>query len=621
MTSAAIRKKYIEFFTKRGHTEIPSASLVPQDDPTTLFTSSGMQPLISYLLGRVHPKGKRLVNSQKSFRAQDIDLVGDNRHTTFFEMLGNWSLGDYFKKEQLPWIFQFLTEELGLEPKRLFVSVFRGDSEVSKDTESIDIWKEIFHDAGIPAEVGKRIFLYPADKNWWSRAGEPKNMPPGEPGGPDSEVFFDFGTQLKLHEKSPWKNKKCHPNCECGRYLEIANSVFMQYVKVQDGKLTELTQKNVDFGGGLERMAAAVNGDPDIFTTDLFADIIKTIEDVSQRAYSESSSRPAMQVIADHMKAATFLIADGVVPANKDRGYILRRLLRRSTVKMYGLGLSSIPIRGFQEICDCVIRTYKGTYFDDHTAVRDIRDVVELELSKFAATIAVGMKKVLLLPSIDGKIAFDLYQSYGFPYEITEELAAQKGMHINREDFVREYEKHQELSRSASSGKFRGGLADHSEETTKLHTATHLLHQALRTILGTQITQKGSNITAERLRFDFSYPTKLTQQEIRAVENLVNEKIDENLPVSYTLMDKDEALRSGALAFFGERYADRVKVYSVGNFSKEICGGPHVAFTGTLGHFTIMKEESAGSGVRRIYAVVDSQKNSDHGPESSSEEG
>ncbi len=607
MKADIVRRKYIEFYKKRDHAEIPSASLVPQDDPTTLFTSSGMQPLISYLLGRVHPKGKRLVNSQKSFRAQDIDEVGDNRHTTFFEMLGNWSLGDYFKTEQLPWIFQFLTEELGLEPKRLYVSVFQGSAAVAKDTESIEIWKEIFSGIGIDANVGERIFLYPADKNWWSRAGEPDAMPTGEPGGPDSEVFFDFGESLELHEKSPWKSKKCHPNCECGRYLEIANSVFMQYVKTKEGTLVALSQKNVDFGGGLERMAAAANGDPDVFTTDLFTDIIKTIEDISEKTYTQQSSRPAMQVIADHLKAATFLIADGVVPANKDRGYVLRRLLRRSAVKMHGLGMSSIPIQGFQEICDRVIRTYEGTYFDENTVVGGIRDVVELELSNFAATIAVGMKKVQSLPSIDGKIAFGLYQSYGFPYEITEELAAQKGIHVRREDFVREYEKHRELSRSASSGMFRGGLADHSEETTKLHTATHLLHQALRTVLGGQVAQSGSNITAERLRFDFSYPVKLSAQELERVEALVNEKISENLPVTSQVLDKEEALRSGALAFFGERYADRVKVYTIGKFSKEICGGPHVAFTGTLGHFTIMKEESAGSGVRRIYAVVSSK--------------
>ena len=600
MKSADVRTKYLEYFKKQQHVILPSARLVPENDATTLFTSSGMQPLVPYLLGQPHPNGKLLVNSQKCIRAQDIEEVGDNRHTTFFEMLGNWSLGSYFKEEQLTWIFTFLTEQLGLEPGKLFVTVFEGNASVPKDTESIAIWQSLFSRVGITAKVGERIVAYPAKKNWWSRSGEPEKMPPGEPGGPDSEVFYDFGSP---HNSS--FGKECHPNCDCGRFMEIANSVFMQYKKEADGTLKELSQKNVDFGGGLERQVAATQNNPDVFATDLFTGIIGTIEEIVGKSYGEDTNKAAMRIIADHLKASTFLIVDGVVPSNKDRGYVLRRLLRRAAIKMHALRGGLTPIPSFQEICMSVLRTYEGVYFSVREEKETVNKVIDDELSRFALSLDKGLREVKKIEAIDGKKAFDLYQTYGFPVEITAELFAQKGQQIDLHQFRDEFNKHRETSRTASAGMFKGGLADHSEETTKLHTATHLLHQALHTVLGNHVAQKGSNITGERLRFDFSHGTKITTEELQAITDLVNQEIQEDLPVSYTIMSKDEALKSGALAFFGERYAEKVKVYSMGNFSKEICGGPHVERTGTLGKFRIIKEESAGAGVRRIYAVLE----------------
>lgn len=582
MKSADVRRKYIEFFKKRGHVEIPSAPLVPENDPTTLFTSSGMQPLIPYLLGQSHPSGNRLVDVQRSFRAGDIEEVGDNRHTTFFEMLGNWSLGDYFKKEQLSWIFEFLTKELQLDPKRLYVTVFKGNEFVPKDTESIDLWKEIFMQVGVDAKEGEKIFAYPANKNWWSRSGEPKKMPAGEPGGPDSEVFFDFGKPI--HEG-------CHPNCECGRFMEIANSVFMQYQKQEDGTLKELSQKNVDFGGGLERMVAATNDDPDVFNTDLFVRAKKVLEEVNLAGDTKN-----IRIILDHVRAAMFIIDSGIEPSNKERGYILRRLIRRAAVhsKIANIDLDVhlvLVLKEFGEV-------YSGVYPSILKNRGQIHEVISNELQKFDKTLEKGMKMI-------GKASsFDLFQTYGFPPEIIEELMKRDGLVFDKEEFEQEFKKHQELSRTASRGMFKGGLADHSEETKKLHTAMHLLHEALHLVLGDHVQQKGSNITQERLRFDFSHPAKLTSEEIKKVEDLVNEKIGENLPVSFEILEKDEALKSGARAFFGERYGDKVKVYTIGNFSKEICGGPHVEQTGILGQFKIIKEESAGAGIRRMYATL-----------------
>lgn len=611
MESSEVRRKYLDFFKAppRNHVEIPSAPLIPENDPTTLFTSSGMQPLVPYLLGQPHPAGKRLVNSQKSFRAQDIDEVGDTSHTTFFEMLGNWSLGDYFKKEQLPWIWEFLTEELGLSKEKLFISIFEGTKDVPRDEESARIWKSL----GVTED---RMFYYGVEKNWWSRSGEPDFMPPGELGGPDSEVFFDFGQELGLHENSLFKSKKCHPNCQCGRFLEIANSVFMQYQKQKDGSLAELTQKSVDFGGGLERLTAAVNEDIDIFKTDLFVSIIKTIETTTGNSY-KSFPEP-MRIIADHLRAATFIMNEGVIPSKEKQGYVLRRLIRSAYDQIPGkfdpandtTTITSSEKRNvFESVIKEIIERYKNEYGYEHLLEKqtEIMNLINTELDSYQRTISTTTTTLPPSRTISGKEAFKLHSTHGLS---PKQLRA-SGYEFNQEEYDREFKKHQELSRTASAGMFKGGLADQNEETTRLHTATHLLHQALRTVLGNHVSQKGSNITAERLRFDFSHPTKLSDDQKQKVEDLVNEKIQENLPVSFTIMDKNEAFRSGALAYFGERYGDKVKVYSIGPmtgsgspFSREICGGPHVRFTAELGRFTITKEESAGSGIRRIYATI-----------------
>ncbi|MDP3758258.1 MAG: alanine--tRNA ligase, partial [Candidatus Daviesbacteria bacterium] len=584
--------KYIKFFVDRGHKEIAPARLVPENDPSTLFTSSGMQPLVPYLLGQVHPAGKRLVNSQPCFRAEDIEEVGDNRHTTFFEMLGNWSLGDYFKKEQLPWIWEFLTKELELPKEKLYVSVFEGNNDVPKDTESYEIWKSL----GMPED---HIFFYGVNHNWWSRSGSPDKMPAGEIGGPASEVFFEF-TQVEHDNKY---GDKCYPNCNCGRFLEIGNSVFIQYLKRSDGKLKELTENNVDFGGGLERLTAAVKDEPDIFQTDLYLSVIQVIEQITDKGYE--GGKAEMQVIADHMKAATFLIVDGVIPSNKLQGYVLRRLLRRAVVKMRHLN-KEIKLSELSKLIKTVLTIYEK---EDNGSVEK---VVNEEMDRFSKTLDHGLKEIGKLETIDGKKAFDLYQTFGFPYEVTEELFRQKGQYIDREQFKAEFEKHRELSRTASSGMFKGGLADHSEIVTKYHTATHLLHQALRNVLGPEVFQKGSNITSERMRFDFSYERKLTDGEIKQVEDLVNEKIKEDLVVTKEVMEKEKALQNGALGFFTEKYGDKVTVYTIGSpstssgspFSREVCGGPHVEHTGLIGKIKITKEEAVSAGIRRIRAQI-----------------
>lgn len=623
MTTNDIRTKFIAFYTARGHKEIPSAPLVPENDPTTLFTSSGMQPLIPYLLGANHPLGTRLVDSQKSFRAQDIEEVGDNRHTTFFEMLGNWSLGDYFKKEQLPWIFEFLTKELSLDPKRLYVSVFAGNDQVPKDEESIGIWKEIFKGVGIDAKVGdhassagSRIFTYDARKNWWSRSGEPEKMPVGEPGGPDSEVFFDFGEQLGLHEKSEWKNEACHPNCDCGRFMEIANSVFMQYKKApsakdlkgqgRTGKLIELQQKNVDFGGGLERLAAAVNDDPDVFTIDVFKPLIDVLVKVSSQKYGSTPEiTRTMRVISDHMRAAVMLMADGVTPSNKGQGYVLRRLIRRGLLYGRNLGLTK-DLSYIQKLVTPIVLLYEDAYPEVRAHAKNIEDGLVEESLRFSKTLDKGLLELEKIPILDGKIAFTVYETYGFPWELTEEIARGRGQRVDRTQFEEEFDKHKDLSRTAAAGMFKGGLADQSEQTTKLHTAHHLFLAALQLLIDPTIKQRGSNITAERLRIDFNFARKLTDGELRKIEVLVNDKIKENLTVHRVEMPRKEAETIGAQMEFGHKYPDRVSVYFVGPqdqyFSAEFCGGPHVSFTGSLGNFTIIKEESAGAGIRRVYA-------------------
>ena len=603
MTSSEIRKKFLEFFERRGHKIIPPAPLVCESDPTTLFTSSGMQPLVPYLLGEPHPSGsKRLVDSQPSLRLEDIAEVGDNRHTTFFEMLGNWSLGDYFKAEQLPWVFEFLTKELGLAKEKLWVTVFEGDKTtgVPRDEETFIIWKSL----GIPEE---KIVFYGVKKNWWSRSGEPSLMPAGEIGGPDSEIFYEF-TEVEHDEKY---GKLCHPNCDCGRFLEIGNSVFIQYQKQADGSLKELSQKNVDFGGGLERLAAASANTPDIFKTDLFLPIIKKIEIISGKIYRENASdTKAMRIIADHLKAATMIANSGVFPSNKTQGYILRRLLRRAllSIRKIGLRIEDFP---FKEIVEEIAMIYKDIAPELTQNNGQITEMFSEEASRFEKALNQGIKELEKSAQIGAKTAFYIFESFGLPYEIIEEIANEKGQKINKEDFEEELRKHQKLSKGATEHVFRGGLIDQSYQVTKYHTATHLLHQALRQVLGEKVRQEGSNITAERLRFDFSHNAKLTLEQIKQIEEIVNKKIKENLSVLCEITDKEEAFKSGALGFFRAKYGDKVKVYTISSgqkkgdvFSKEICGGPHVNSTGELGVFKIIKADGATKGIRRVKAVL-----------------
>lgn len=620
MTPDELRDKFISYYQQKAHTVIPSAGLVPENDPTTLFTGSGMQPLIPYLLGEKHPGGTRLVNSQKCFRSQDIEEVGDDRHTTFFEMLGNWSLGDYFKNEQLEWFFTFLVEEISVDPKKLYVSVFRGNDElgVEKDTESVEIWKELFSRYQIDAKVidfaevegmkDGRIFYYPESKNWWSRSGVPADMPAGEPGGPDSEVFYDFGPELGLHENSKFADQVCHVNCDCGRFLEIGNSVFMQYIKNPDGTFSELSQKNVDFGGGLERILAvsSESPSPDVFTTELFSPICKSLESRAIGKYGESKQiNRSYQVIADHLKAAVMLAAAGVLPGNKAQEYFSRRLVRRAIrfAKMIGIKEAFVA-----DIVPIVADIYKKPYPEILAQSEKIALELAKEESKFERTLDKGLREIEKYPKLTGEIAFKLYESYGFPFELTQEIAEEKGQSISHDDFQKAKSAHAEASRSASAGVFKGGLQDASEKTTQYHTATHLLHAALRQVLGKEAEQRGSHITSERLRFDFTFPTALSEDQISAVENLVNQWISEDLPMHKTQQSKQEALSDGALAFFREKYPDVVSVYTVGRdpkndwVSKELCGGPHVERTGLIGKIEIFKEKSASAGVRRIYA-------------------
>ncbi|NTU74162.1 alanine--tRNA ligase, partial [Candidatus Roizmanbacteria bacterium] len=589
------------------HKEVPAAPLVPMSgDATTLFTSSGMQPLVPYLLGERHPLGTKLFDIQPCLRTQDIEDVGDNRHSTFFEMAGNWSLGEYFKKEQLGWFFTFLTNKengLGLDPRRLYVTVFEGNDQVPADEESIQVWKELFKKQGVEAEVGKRIVKYSVEKNWWSRSGTPDKMPAGEPGGPDSEVFYQFDV-----EHDPRYGKHCHPNCDCGRFMEIGNSVFMQFKKAGDNRFEELPQKNVDFGGGLERLITAVNNNPDVFTSDLYSEIIRTIEDNLNIRYSDDSQKPRIRVIADHIKAAVFLMVNGIRPSNKMQGYILRRLLRRAAVKAFQVKGVLPSVEVFTAIARSVLETYEDIYFNVDKDFQIIAPIIEEEISRFGKSLDAGIKELHKLAEVNGKAAFDLYQSHGFPLEITEELAREHGHTIDRSDFIKEFEHHKDLSRSSSASSFKGGLGDISGQTVKFHTATHLLHQALFDILGSEVRQEGSNITSERLRFDFYSSHKPTPEELEQVEKIVNEKITQALPMQFVMLPKDEAIKSGAKSFFREKYPDTVKVYFVGNnladaYSKEFCGGPHVENTKEIGHFHIKKMEKIGSNLYRIYGI------------------
>ncbi len=595
-----LRKTFSQFWQQNNHQEVPPIPLVPQNDPTTLFTGSGMQQLVPYLLGESHPLGKRLYNIQPCFRSQDILEIGDNRHTTFFEMMGNWSFGDYFKKEQLAWFWQFLTEKLGFEKERLYVTIFAGDkkNQLTADDESKKIWLDL----GITSD---HIFSYGPEKNWWSRAGVPDNMPEGEPGGPDSEVFYDFGKDLKLHENSPFKDQPCHPNCDCGRFMEIGNSVFMQYKKTKNG-FEDLPARNVDFGGGLERILAALNNNPDVFTTDVYWPIIKNIEIAVGRKYENEEDKRKMRVIADHLKGAVFLIKTGVYPSNKERGYYLRRLLRRITVKTYQLKGKTVEAKDLFLAVEAILQIYDKIYFEN-IDFDEIKDVIKDEINRFNKTLNKGLMILSKIDSPDGKQVFDLYQSYGFPKELTEELLREKGLTFDQKQFDSEFEKHRQLSRTASAGMFKGGLADHSEQTLRYHTATHLLHQALFDVLGSSVRQEGSHITGERLRFDFYCANKPTEADLKRVGAIINEKIKEGLDVNFVFLPKEQAYKIGAKSFFREKYPDIVKVYYIGQsleraYSKEFCGGPHVKNTAEIGKIEIFKFEKIGANIYRIYA-------------------
>lgn len=599
MSAREIIDIYISFFEKRGHNRILNSPLVPENDPTTLFTSSGMQPLISYLLGEPHPSGNRLVDVQNCFRAVDIEEVGDNRHTTFFRMLGNWSLGDYFKSEEIPWLWEFLTKELRLPKEKLYVAIFAGDEHVEYDSESEQIWRKIFEQE----KMEPKIYKGDVTKNWWSRSGTPDKMPVGEPGGPDTEVYFRFDDIEH--------NDKCHGDdptkCECGKFLEIANSVFMEYLKTEDG-FKELPNKNVDFGGGLERLLAAVENQSDIFQTSLFKPIIEEIEKITGQSYNDNQKQ--FRIIADHLKAATYIIASNIQPSNKEQGYILRRLLRRSAVKMYQLKGGLTPIPTFEAICDEILRVEEDISSGVLNRARDrepIFQIITEEMEKFGNSLDRGLKifENYENSQLNELNAFNLYQSYGFPFEISEELFKQRGKVLDKKNFNDILEAHKNLSRAASSGMFKGGLADTSELTIKGHTATHLLHQALRDIFGEKLHQSGSNITSERVRFDFNHDKMLSEGELKKVEEIVREKIKKNLPVHFEIMPLEKAKEIGAIGLFDKKYQTHVKVYFIGDYSKELCGGPHVDFTGSIKSFRIIKQENLGKGYKRIYAKVE----------------
>ena len=611
MKAQDIRKKYLDFYKSNGHAVVNRAPLVLHNDPTTLFTGSGMQPMISYLLGEAkHPEGNRIVDSQTCLRAQDIDDIGDNRHTTFFEMLGNWSLGDYFKKEQINWMWQFLSEEVGLDMNRVYVTCYIGDERynIPKDTEAAEIWAELYEKAGLSSgqadigseevgyargiKPGERIFYYDGSKNWWSRNGGPETTPIGDPCGPDSEMFYEF-TSVE-HDKR--FGEHCHPNCDCGRFMEIGNNVFMAYKKVADGVFEPLEKPNIDHGSGLERIAAAAIDDPDVFKISLMWPIIEKLEQLSGKTYEEHTE--AMRVIADHLRAATFLAVDGCVPSNKEQGYVMRRLLRRAIRFAHELGIQDAF---FEEIVPVIA----DLYIQDFPEVAEQRDKIIITLMKeekaFARTLLKG--------------------TYGFPYELSVEIA--KRHHIQlAADWKAEFDacmaEQRKRSQTAAKGTFKGGLEGQTMAHRRLHTANHLMYAALRRVLGDHVMQRGSNITAERLRFDFNNDAKVTREQLDEVEKLVNSWIEADLPVSYTEYPTEEAFNMGAVGAFGDRYGDTVKVYQMGEgdqrVSFEICGGPHVDHTGQLAQdddgtpngkrFKIIKEESSSAGVRRVKAVL-----------------
>lgn len=650
MNAQQIRTQYLEFYRQRGHEIIPRAQLVLAGDPTTLFTGSGMQPMIPYLLGETHPKGVRIADSQTCLRAQDIDDIGDNRHTTFFEMLGNWSLGDYFKQEQIDWMFEFLTEVVGLDASRIYVTCYLGNPEyqIPKDLEAAEMWAKLFAGRGLSngmADIGseeegygrgmkdgERIFFYDGSKNWWSRSGPEATTPVGDPCGPDSEMFYQFdiphNTEFGEH---------CHPNCDCGRFMEIGNNVFMGYKKVAEGQFEPLKKPNIDHGSGLERIAAAAINDPDVFKISLLWPIIQKLEELSGKKYE--SHLESMRVIADHLRAATFLAVDGCVPSNKEQGYVMRRLVRRAMIKAFDLGVE-------QNFIEQIIPVITGLYEADYSEVKErasvVAEVIAKEEKVFRTTLRKGRTelnreinrqfiKTRKIPAvISGEYIFTMYDTHGFPAELSLEVIATHSFEYHdkqdgnrytvtasasdnwREEFDAKMTEQRERSQTAQKGVFKGGLEGHDDIHVKYHTATHLMYKALRMVLGEHVVQRGSNITSERLRFDFSHPEKVTRDQLDQVESIVNEVIRQDVPMSWKEYPTEEAFARGALGAFGDKYGDTVKVYQAGDgdepFSLEICGGPHVESTGKLAEgdkkFVITKEEASSAGIRRIKAVL-----------------
>ena len=589
--SSELRSMFLKFFKDHGHAVISSASVIPENDPTVLFTTAGMHPLVPYLMGAKHPAGNRLTDVQKCVRTGDIDDVGDFSHLTFFEMLGNWSLGDYFKEQMIPWSWEFLTspEYLGLPKDRLAFSVFAGDADCPRDEESAQLWR----DCGVADD---HIFFLPKENNWWGPAGITG------PCGPDTEMFI-------ITDKEPC-GPDCSPACSCGRYLEIWNDVFMQYNKKADGTFEPLQQKNVDTGMGLERTICVLNGKKSVYETDLFAGILQKISELSGKQYgSDEETTRAFRIIADHMRTATFIMGDdrGVSPSNVDQGYVLRRLIRRAV--RYGMGIG-MPEGFTGEVAKVIIEQYKDVYPELKRNEAFVLEQLSLEESRFARTLKQGNREFEKLVEkvqdgqIDGVNAFHLYDTYGFPVEMTQELARERGLTVDMDGFHECFRKHQATSQAGAEQRFKGGLADHSEQSARLHTATHLMHAALRKVLGPEVAQKGSNITAERLRFDFSFGRKMTKEELAEVERLVNEAIESHTPITCEEMTVAQAKEQGAIGLFESKYGEQVKVYTMGPYSKEICGGPHAQNTGDLVSFKIKKEESSSAGVRRIKAVI-----------------
>ncbi len=585
MKAQELREAYVEFFKKRGHAYIRSASLVPENDPTVLFTTAGMHPLVPYLLGQKHPEGKRLVNYQKCIRTGDIDEVGDSSHLTFFEMLGNWSLGDYFKKDSIAFSYDFLTKVLKLKIEQISITAFEGEGSIPRDEETADIWYE----AGIPRD---QIYFYGRSENWWGPAGQTG------PCGPDTEIFFDDGR--------PKCCPDCGPACRCGKFTEIWNNVFMEYFKDAEGNFSPLEHKNVDTGMGLERVLRIINGKETVFDTELFVNIIAKIEEITGKGYAEE--KRSFRIIADHIRAATFIMGDGVLPARVGQGYILRRLIRRASRYISALGIDDVVIEG---ICQVVIDDYKDSYPELERNRDQILSSIRTEEEKFHSTLKKGLRRFDEMvdgcaagTTLDGVQVFRLYDTFGFPIELTKELAEEKGFVVDIKDFDNRFKDHQEVSRGGSDQKFKGGMADNGEETTKLHTATHLLNSALRMFVDQNILQRGSNITAKRLRFDFNLDRKVTPEELKQIEDHINDLIDQDIPIVCEEMSYEESQERKAIGVFHDKYGERVTIYTIGDVSCEICGGPHVKSTGELQGFKIQKEESSAAGVRRIKAVV-----------------